>query len=352
MATQFVPYSVMMRQRGYVLDGKKWIPEAVMEMRREREQQRKMMMEFRKMMNSTRGDRELASGMSWGSHAELEQARLDARFVAMTEEQWREHLRTDRSQSVEEIARLRALRQQTPQEETPMPEQAKTPAYWFREYVNFPHLYFSSEAEQKEAIAEVLADWKQGVGRWRAAAMEKSARVVQTWWRSVVPQEQETCRLCNRACVSEYYAICEDCQDQMVFDDQGEDICRRCGWDGADVQDGVCWECEDLQVDEQNPLLQWVRREEDEVDDDEFEPEEAPLCHGCGHRRASRLDDHGYPLCNLCLDEHCPICGSFAHTNCKTQKLHYCREEYCDWTCGVQECGSCIDTCRCRDILE
>lgn len=27
---------------------------------------------------------------------------------------------------------------------------------------------------------------------------------------------------------------------------------------------------------------------------------------------------------------------------------HYCGDPKCDWGCGVQSCGGCIDVCRCR----
>lgn len=27
--------------------------------------------------------------------------------------------------------------------------------------------------------------------------------------------------------------------------------------------------------------------------------------------------------------------------------VHYCGDWKCDWDCGVQSCGGCIDTCRC-----
>jgi hypothetical protein len=31
----------------------------------------------------------------------------------------------------------------------------------------------------------------------------------------------------------------------------------------------------------------------------------------------------------------------------ETDRPHYCGNESCDWECGVQDCGACIDVCRC-----
>jgi hypothetical protein len=32
----------------------------------------------------------------------------------------------------------------------------------------------------------------------------------------------------------------------------------------------------------------------------------------------------------------------------ETDRPHYCGDERCEWDCGVQECGYCIDVCRCQ----
>jgi hypothetical protein len=29
------------------------------------------------------------------------------------------------------------------------------------------------------------------------------------------------------------------------------------------------------------------------------------------------------------------------------KSICYCKDEECDWGCGVQSCGGCIDVCRC-----
>lgn len=29
-------------------------------------------------------------------------------------------------------------------------------------------------------------------------------------------------------------------------------------------------------------------------------------------------------------------------------RIHYCGDPDCDWGCGIQRCGGCIDVCRCR----
>lgn len=158
--------------------------------------ERKLLDEIREQLfeiMDTPGGRELMGGMSWGEHAYREQERADARFLEMDEEEWREHLRSDRSQSVEEISRLRYLRENRREREE-MPAIPNTPAYWYREYVRYPHLYFRDEAEQKQAIAEVLADWRVSTGRWRVAAMDRSARTIGQWWaRRKVPR----CALCG-----------------------------------------------------------------------------------------------------------------------------------------------------------
>ena len=134
-------------------------------------------------LTNTPGGRELEAGMSWGEHAEQEQKRQDAYFLQMSDAEWSAHLRTDRSQSVEEIQRLRKMRASPVVEvDAPSLEKPKTSAYWYNEYLNYPEMYFANEAEQKQAIAQVMEEWSVGVGRWRLGALEHSAVLIQRWW--------------------------------------------------------------------------------------------------------------------------------------------------------------------------
>ena len=33
----------------------------------------------------------------------------------------------------------------------------------------------------------------------------------------------------------------------------------------------------------------------------------------------------------------------------ETERPHYCGDDTCEWDCGYQSCGVCIDVCRCND---
>ncbi len=41
------------------------------------------------------------------------------------------------------------------------------------------------------------------------------------------------------------------------------------------------------------------------------------------------------------------ICNAKPTDPIVKKSICYCKDEECDWGCGVQSCGGCIDVCRC-----
>jgi len=117
------------------------------------------------------------------------------------------------------INHKRMFRERSDSEET-VEEAPKTPRYWYNEYTKYPHLYFANEAEQKAAIAEVMQEWRTGVGRWRFALMDQAAKKIQSKWLAGRP---ELCEVCNKEAVvyvDKYEScVCENCMNGM---------CKRC----------------------------------------------------------------------------------------------------------------------------
>lgn len=71
----------------------------------------------------------------------------------------------------------------------------------------------------------------------------------------------------------------------------------------------------------------WLRKIPDEA--------EARYCESCYYEIMDDMARH----------EVCEDCGRGDCHGCQDRNgpTHYCGDEDCDWTCGVMECGSCID---------
>lgn len=327
MATQFVPYSVTMRGNGYVRVPRtqKWVPAEVMERRRYEAEVAALSRPLREMMRTDPTCLALANGTTWGDIALQEQDKQDAPYLAMTDAEWHTHLRTDRSQSWEEVTRLRKLREarKAQSEVVPMPEPVHGPAYWYTEYTRYPHLYFSSEEQQRAAIAEVVAEWRVAAGRWRVAAMERAATQLQALWRGYAERQS--------GALSWWLRRDEEGEplEPLEWNDDAESFmggmgawsqctpvandefaCPSCGWPIADGV-AVCFECQE-----------WSAGEDDDP---------CPHCKGfyCdGMECRYPAEPEGFegdcaPTCD---------CGSL---DCE-----------CPGQCGQMRCG-CIDKCKC-----
>lgn len=158
--------------------------------------------------------------ISWGEDAMNEEERQDAPFVAMSNEEFVVYLNTEEGKKMKGLDMIRInkkrMSRMRSESEEPMEEAPKTPEYWYNEYTKYPHLYFSSEAEQKVAIAEVMEEWRTGAGRWRFALMNEAAKKIQAKWISVRPERCEVCKKEPIAYVDKYEtAVCENCMNGM-----------------------------------------------------------------------------------------------------------------------------------------
>lgn len=312
MSTQFIPYSVVMRGKGYVRVPRtqKWVPEEVMERMNYRAEVAKAAAPLRKMMRADPVQQALSNGVSWGELAQVAQDAADAPFLAMTDAEWHTYLRTDKSKSWEECQRLRALREAAKAAEAEvMPEQPKSCAYWYREYTRYPHLYFSSPAEQQAAIAELMADWRVATGRWRVGAMEAAAQKIQQAWREYRTNRQTFEAECNCPMCEGEPEECDDCHTGAAVDYLATvALCAMCVWD---LELGT----------------------------------ESFRCQGCGvvRPRDEAVRDlawnytTGYIVCEEC---------SAAGRPKRQRTLHHCGDWMCPGDCGELACG-CIDVCRC-----
>jgi hypothetical protein len=351
MALQFVPYSVTMRSRGYVRVPRTnmWIPESVMERRQYVAELAKLAKPIRDMCKTDPIHLALENGATWGDLAQQAQDRADARFVNMTDDEWHAYLRADKSKPWEECQRIFRLRASNKAAENMQsePEAPKSCAYWYREYTQFPHLYFSSPEEQKQAIADVLADWWTEKGRWRRGAMELAARKIQSAWRQHKDKDIATFESTEA-----WEPKCE-CRVPIVFfsDDVTCNMCKiekeRLSRRGSPQT-----ECECRQE------VSFLYAYDDEWTD-EFT---CNMCKAEKERRGSPQIECSCELsgmrCQECMNydltaNDCQYCGA---TGCdgydcrfpletKTTKC-YCGDWVCDGECGVLRCG-CIDMCRC-----
>ena len=158
--------------------------------------------------------------ISWGDLAMEDEVRHDAPYLAMTNEEYLAYLHSEEGKKMDGrvMIRINLKRRDranaTPEE--PIEEAPKTPAYWYNEYTKYPHLYFANEAEQKVAIAEVLDEWRTGVGRWRFSLMTQAAKKIQDKWVSVRPGRCEVCKKEKAVYVDKYEScVCENCMNGM-----------------------------------------------------------------------------------------------------------------------------------------
>jgi hypothetical protein len=309
MALQFVPYSVTMRSRGYVRVPRTnmWIPESVMERRQYVAELAKLAKPIRDMCKTDPIHLALENGATWGDLAQQAQDRADARFVSMTDDEWHAYLRTDKSKPWEECQRIFRLRASNKAAENMQsePEAPKTCAYWYREYTQFPHLYFSSPEEQKQAIADVLADWWTEKGRWRRGAMEMAAKKFQSAWRQHKDKDTATF------------------ESTEVWDPKCE--CRQ---DWMDP-----FTCKMCKVEDER-----LSRRGSIQTDCECEPS-GMRCQECMNYDLTAND------CQYCGGTGCDGYDCRFPLEIRTTKC-YCGDWVCDGECGVLRCG-CIDMCRC-----
>lgn len=162
--------------------------------------------------------------ISWGDMAMQEEERSDSPFVAMSNEEFIAYLNTEEGKKMKglDMIRINHKRMSRIRAEStePLEEAPKTPEYWYNEYTRYPHLYFSTEAEQKAAIAEIAEEWRTGVGRWKFALMNEAAKKIQAKWISVRPERCEVCKKEEAVYVDKYEScVCENCMNGM---------CKRC----------------------------------------------------------------------------------------------------------------------------
>jgi hypothetical protein len=186
---QLIPVAVMVRMaRGQKYDAtmRRWIGKSEQEFTR-------WMKRF--VLN-------METGLSWGEIAMQEEERQDARFLEMTNEEYLNfllHTEEGIHMSGNQLLHINLKRMRNPKKEAYVEDDTKTCAYWYNEYTRFPQLYFANEAEQKEEIAKVVAEWRTSAGRWRLGKMEEAAKVIQGAWKQTrsCDDEPEMCKKCG-----------------------------------------------------------------------------------------------------------------------------------------------------------
>lgn len=307
----FVPYSVTMRALGYVRVPRtqRWIPAGVYARQQWEAEADRLGQPLREMMRTDPVCLALQNGVPWGELADAE----DEVFLDMTEEQWHAHLCADKSQSVEEVNRIRRRRQARAAAAASVPESDDHgPAYWYSEYTRFPMLYFSSQHQQLAALQEVLADWRVSTGRWRISRLDAAARKIQTAWRNHTDRDDRESFLSDWS------------TDTPALLWPGDPFCGKrlvCRWCSGINEDhsGAC------------KIFESPYEEDEEYDDRDDYDEGCEHCHSlycdtyeCRYPREPEEDPYApEPPCP-CGDPNCVSPGQ----------------------CGQFACG-CIDTCRC-----
>jgi hypothetical protein len=177
----FVPFSVRMRAGGYELDRKQWVPAAVKAAR---------VMARAKIAAAVARRKEILQAfqeipsvdVNWYTLLRAEDDAKDARFVAMSEAEWRRWQSNDiqtwrtRAQRISGRAfwdHIESLRH--PKVTPAVHSAARSPVDALlrerREILEHPQCNgFSSVAEQEAAVAALEAQIQAGPGRWRLGA--------------------------------------------------------------------------------------------------------------------------------------------------------------------------------------
>lgn len=177
----FVPFSVRMRAVGYELDRKQWVPAAVKAARVEKRAKVAAVVARRKEAIRILGSIPRAD-VNWYSLMRVEEEISEARFVAMSEGEWRRWQSNDiqtwhtRSQRISGRAfwdHIEDLRHPAPRRAfvpaPPSPAQALLRER--REILEFPQGNgIATVEEQEAAVAEIEAKILAGSGRWRLGA--------------------------------------------------------------------------------------------------------------------------------------------------------------------------------------
>lgn len=189
----FVPFSVRMRAGGYELDRKQWVPAAVKKARVEERAKIAAAVARRKEAIRILGSIPRVADVNWYTLIRAEEEAFEAKFVAMTNDEWRTWQSNDiqtwrtRAQRLSGLAfwdRINDLRRPPQQRAVVIPAPSRVDALLCerREILEFPQGNgFSSVAEQEAAVAEIEAKINAGSGRWRLGAAkieEEQARVM------------------------------------------------------------------------------------------------------------------------------------------------------------------------------
>jgi hypothetical protein len=180
----FVPYSVRMRSVGYELDKKQWVPAAVKKVRDEKRAKISAVVAWRKETLRILGTIPRAE-VNWYNIVRVEEEAYEARFLAMSEEEWH-HWQSDdvlswqnQTQRVHGLAfwdRIESLRNNPAQEAeaTTLPKECSPVNALLqerREILEFPQGNgISSLDEQEAVVADIEATIGTMSGRWRLGA--------------------------------------------------------------------------------------------------------------------------------------------------------------------------------------
>lgn len=199
---------------------------------------------------------EIEDAPSWGDLAMRDEEDRDARFLQMTNEEYLAFLSSEEGRKMTgdqmiHINRKRVAREKMTEQLKYMDADVKTCAYWYNEYTRFPQLYFANEAEQKADIADVVAEWRTSLGRWRLGKMETAAKTIQEAWSSWKANRCQVCKTDRATHIDKYESsVCENCMDEPLCE-----MCDRCGKDEWAFPGNTCRECKTLpcEVCDQNP---------------------------------------------------------------------------------------------------
>lgn len=190
MSLSLVPYSVRMRRGGYVLSGRRWIPERSPE--KERAKAEMLAMEERVRLAAP-------YRINWMTYLPVPITYDDSRFLAMTDEEWRrfqsEDIETWKSaesrrvglQRWDRVYRRRAVLAASYLKgvESDEPSPASLLIGIRADYLANPAEYFYSDAELEIAV-EDLEDRIRALpsGRWRLTAVLMMEKEQQQRWQA------------------------------------------------------------------------------------------------------------------------------------------------------------------------